>query len=452
MTPRHVLFVTIDTLRADHLSCMGYPRPTTPKLDALCSSEGLLFSQAYSQAPHTAGSVPSFMTSTYPLMYGGEGRINTKGLTIAECLKSQGFVTAGIHSNPFLSRAYGHDKGFDFFDDNFLFGVAKPLIFFHRAINYFRYEPYLTGKEMNRKALRWLRRQGLPVHQQGGRFFLWLHYMNVHGPYHPPAEYQRFFLQKAVSKRERHRLWKKMIHHGTELTAEEQKTLVDLYDAEIRCMDDCFAELFDELDRMGLRKDSVIAVTADHGEEFGEHQGFFHLKQLYDEVLHVPLILFGEELPKGRNIPDIVRLIDIAPTLFALLKVPQPQHFLGTSLVPLLEGSQSSLGLDVFCEVIGRRNGEKTRKFALHTPKYKYIAEYDADLTVVNQELYDLISDPRETINLVNDWSQETQAMDRKLRHYINLAGSLETPLEIPAEHNVDAEVESRLRDLGYLE
>jgi len=147
-----------------------------------------------------------------------------------------------------------------------------------------------------------------------------------------------------------------MIHHGTDLTAEERKTLVDLYDAEIRCMDDCFAELVSELDRLGLRKDSLIVVTADHGEEFGEHQGFFHLKQLYDEVLHVPLLLFGEGLPKGTQVSDMVRLIDVAPTIFALLGVPQPQHFLGTSLVPLIDGSKSS-----FAEVMEEWRQAKTR-------------------------------------------------------------------------------------------
>lgn len=452
MPAQHVVLVTIDTLRADHLSCMGYTRPTTPKIDALCRSQGTLFSQAYSQAPHTAGSMPSLFTSTYPLMYGGEGRINVSGLTMAECLKAQGFVTAGIHSNPFLSRAYGHDKGFDFFDDNFLFGVAKPLIFLHRAVNYFRYEPYLTGREMNRKVFRWLKEQGKPIHNRGERFFLWLHYMNVHGPYHPPADYQRLLGQRAVSKRERHLLWKKMIHHTTELTPADQQTLIDLYDAEIRCMDDCFAALMGELGHLGLREDCVIVVTADHGEEFGEHRGFFHLKQLYDEVLHVPLIMWGPGVPKGREITDMVRLIDVAPTLFALLEVPPPQHFLGTSLHLLLNGSTSSLGLDVFCEVIGRRNGHKTRKFALRTTDFKYIAEYDAEAKLLGQELYHLRTDPRETKNLVGERPHDAQALDLRLRHYINLAGSLDTPLEIPSPQNMDAEVERRLKDLGYID
>ncbi|MGH7264421.1 MAG: sulfatase [Candidatus Rokuibacteriota bacterium] len=449
---RHLVLVTIDTLRADHLGCLGYARPTTPRLDGLVRSEGVLFSRAYSQAPHTAGSMPSLFTSTYPFMHGGEGRVEPKGLTMAEGLSACGFVTAGLHSNPFLSRAYGHDKGFQHFDDNFLLGVARPLIFLHRAVNYLRYEPYLTGRELNRKAFRWLRGPGHRAHRDGSRIFLWLHYMNVHGPYHPPAAYQRLFLSRPVSVRERHRLWKKMIHHGTEVTEAERRLLVDLYDAEIRCMDDCFAELMDELDRLGLRRESLIVVTADHGEEFGEHDGYLHLKQLYDEVLHVPLILFGEGLPRGREVSDLVRLIDVAPTAFDLLGVPKPTHFMGTSLAPLLRDEFPSLGLDAFCEVIGRHEGERSRKFALRTTGFKYIVEYDSALRVVGQELYDLAADPGERVNLVHQRPADAQALDRRLRQYINQTRGLEAPLDIPADDEVERDVKARLRDLGYIE
>jgi len=448
MHPKHVILVTVDTLRADHLSCLGYPRPTTPKIDELAKS-GVLFTQAFAHGPNTGASMPSLFTSSYPLMYGGEGYVDGKGLTIAECLKAQGLVTAGLHSNPFLSRAYGHDKGFDFFDDNFSLGVARPLIFLHRIVNYFRYEPYLTGHELNRKAFRWIREHGQPIHRRGGRFFLWLHYMNVHGPYHPPAQYQHLFTRRPVSKLARHKLWKKMIHHGASITEEERRTLVDLYDAEIRCMDDCFAALIQELQALGIYDHSLIVLTADHGEEFGEHAGYFHLKQLYDEVLHVPLILWGPGLPRGEMISQQVRLIDVAPTVFDLLKLTSPSHFLGTSLMPLIEG-QGGVNLDLFCEVLGRLNGARTRRFALRTSVYKYIVEFDEDGHLIGRELYHLPTDPRELSNLIDVPPPELAELDRKLKTFINTTGGLEAAVE--TKDDVDEEVKRRLRDLGYIE
>jgi arylsulfatase len=415
--------------------------------------EGILFSQAISQSPHTPGSFPSLLSSTYPFQYGGEGFLSDERVTIAELLKQEGYTTAAFHSNPYLSWAYNYNKGFDDFDDSLLLGKNKLLTLLHRVINYFKVEPYLTAEEINKRAIFWLKKQ-----RSGEKIFLWLHYMDPHGPYQPPAEYQREFLDKVIDKKTAKKLWRRTVDDSESITEYERKTLIGLYDAEIRYLDEHIGKLIKKLKELSFFDKTLIVITADHGEQFQEHGKFNHPRQLYDELLRVPLIFIAPTLPKGGVISNQVRTIDIVPTIFDILGLKFHKNFEGTSLLPLINGEKDNLKLDAISEVEGEKEEKSVRKFSIGNEYYKYILVIDQDGNET-QELYDLRKDPREQNNLANEDDEEIKkimrSLDSKLRGHI---AKVEQGYDVTrkeerkmSEEEIK-EIKKRLRGLGYLD
>jgi len=208
----NLILLTIDCLRADHLSCLGYSKKTTPNLDNLASASAL-FTQAISVGSSTPSSFIAMFTSSYPLMYGGKLWITDSRTTLAQVLKEHGYHTAAFHSNPWISSYHGYHKGFDTFDDSFQKGwreslMRKPKGLIKRigGINSKLYEllskvyvatmvdkPYAKAEVLNKEAISWLK-------DNANNFFLWLHYMDVHEPYFPP--------KRIISPLEKYRLYK----------------------------------------------------------------------------------------------------------------------------------------------------------------------------------------------------------------------------------------------------
>lgn len=382
----NVLLITIDALRADHLGCMGYYRKLTPNLDRFAGS-GVLFTQAISASHMTPTSFVSMLTSTFPLMNGGGFDISKRGTTLPLVLKAHGYHTGAFLSNPWLSAYYGYHKGFDVFDNSIpesdmgMRVLGKLLSRGHTRVT-----PFAKAKELNKKAIAWL-------HDNRDDFFLWLHYMDVHGPYglrQNTASLLQSFLRRSA------------------LRTKNTSRRIDSYDAQIRYEDKMFGSLLYKLMELDILKDTLVVVTADHGQQFMEHGYYGHHSGLYDELIHVPLIIVGPGL-KSWIITQQISLLDLAPTILDIVGIEKPKTFLGDSLLGLMRESGTEGGrLGAISEtdvplVTSRLRGNqkrldaKRRVVSFRTPKWKYIYTEGGQ-----DELYCLETDPGERENLID--------------------------------------------------
>lgn len=454
----NVVLVTVDSLRADHLGCYGYDRDTSPFIDTL-ASRGLSF-DAYANANATRASFPSIVTSTYPLEHGGFEYLSENRTTIGTAMSDAGFETAAVHSNLWLSAEYGYDRGFDRFYDS----KSEPTLtarvrtylkenldndgVVYNTLQYLydRTEEqagldigqtYKDAGEITNRAIQWLEQMG------DDDVFLWVHYMDVHHPYVPhEREFEELGLGTPPGEREAIKLRRKMLEQPDAVTDEEVETLIALYDAEIRFCDRHIERLYDAVEgTLGL-DDTTFVFTADHGEEFGEHDGFSHNPSMYDEVLHVPFIVTGAESADTDSLSsheDVdVELLDTAPTVCALGGVSPPAKYRGRSVFDRVETGHAA-------RVISETTMGDDYKLALRADGWKYIWDRDSETT----ELYNLDADPDEAESVVNSKPEKATEMREELVEHISLVR--ETNEDLP-NIAMDTETERRLKDLGYLE
>jgi len=410
----NILLITIDSLRFDHLGCYGYGKDTSPNIDALVT-KGTLFTEAISNGGNTPFSFPAMLASALPPLDVNECEvIMQRHASLAELLHRAGYRTAAFHSNPFLSRFYGYDKGFDVFQDNLgalslknmrqwlmvhifskpprkaLFNLLAKLDKYLESFAFaIRGRPIVSAQQISRQAISWLKSHDDP-------FFLWLHYMDVHNPYVPPQRYVRQFHGQHINRYTMNRLWQKMLARPPQLLPYEVETLKNLYDAEIKYVDDAIGWL---LDKSGSRlEDTIIIVTADHGEEFGEHGKFSH-QTLYNGVIHVPLIITGPGVEAGGIVREQVSLIDLAPTIAELVGLKKVSTFCGESLLPLMmqEKRAAKGAVSIWSDP-----QPPQRLFAYRTSGWKYISTRSATTpeVVLAEEVYNLRDDPGESVNL----------------------------------------------------
>lgn len=450
---RDIVLVTVDSLRADHVGWHGYDRNTTPNLDQRAAS-AKIFTSAFAHACSTRPSFPSIMTSSYALEYGGFERLSPKRTTIAELLKKSGYETAGFHSNLYLSADFGYDRGFDrFFDsksdpgtiaklrqevkthldsDGRLYGLLQQA--FNATEKQAGIElgsAYIDAEEITDRALSWASSTSSTPR------FLWVHYMDVHHPYVPPAEHQKRFRDEPVNDRDAVQLRRKMLESPGEITDQEFNTLIDLYDAEISYVDGQVERLIETL-QAKWDNDPVIAFTADHGEEFLDHGGFSHSATFHDEVIHVPLFV---ETGEGETVENdnLVGLMDLAPTLADEADADRPETYRGQPLSQVEDQWNRS-------EVISEWADTDTddRRFAVRTTNWKYVREENGD-----EQLYDLTADPDE----MNDLAAENSDVLSELRETLeDHLATLDESREDLGDVEMDKEVRQRLRDLGYQE
>ncbi len=395
----NVILISIDTLRADHLSAYGYAKLQTPTLDRL-AGQGVLFEQAISPVPLTLPAHASLLTGTLPLSHGIRDNtgfvLSEKHTTLAQALGARGFRTGAFVGAFVLDSRFGLDHGFDYYFDNFdseTLETAKLQISERRA------------EDVLAEARRWISQAG------GERFFAFIHLFDPHAPYAAPAEYQA-----------PNRL---------------------AYDAEVAYVDAQLGKFISFLEGRGLWTSSLIVVTADHGEGLGEHGELHHGMFLYDATLHVPLII---KLPgpaqRGRRTPDQARLIDVAPTVLDLLNLPPLPNVQGVSLKTAINGgtlpelaaySETQLpflnygwsGLDAY-----RAKGEKL----IDAPR---------------PELYDLKKDPGETVNLFAGNRTRAEQL-RQVKQRI-AAQAADRSSGSARQTRVDQGTIQKLRSLGYL-
>lgn len=430
----NIVLVTTDSLRADHVYGDAVE---TPAHDAL-SSRGQTYYQAFAQGPFTTFSMPSLFTSRYPssLRY-LEFSDKTIGVyiedepTIPGVLRERGYETAGFHSNPLLSNLFGFDSGFDAFDArlplsglNVLPGRAKILT--DKLLRMVRKHPYLPAEKLTTKGLNWLdERNG------DAPFFLWLHYMDVHGPYQSKSGWSY------RNKYRGERLWRKAVTRPAAVTDEERERLKEWYREEIEYTDRCLGRLVNGLDDRGLLDETLVVATADHGEQFGEHGRYSHPHQVYEELIRVPLIVAGP----GRadeDVDDIVELVDVGPTLSRAAGADVPESFVGDGLEP---GRRDEAVAISEAELVPTYTG------SVRTDRWKYIREGDDEM------LFDLDSDPDELEDVSGRETELCEDLATRLDDHLSVSGRDIGPDRSVANVDIDeGKTEDRLRDLGYLE
>lgn len=316
---RNVVLVSIDALGAAHTGAYGYARPTTPRLDEL-AREGVLFERAYSQQVWTLTSHLSMLTGLYPQVHGASERtpVHSGVPTLAELLTEAGFDTASfVGTDIYMSPRFGIARGFG------------------------HYQIQLGGaRKANRARFEWLAQQAqLQRRNPEHRFFLFAHYFDVHSdvggdvPYAAPEPYARQFLPEDLewSRRGDTSLLMELQKSG-QVTDEDRTALTALYDGGVRyCDEECLGTLVAELRRLDLYDDTLIVVTADHGEEIFEH-GMCSHQQPYEETSRVPLVFRGPGLAAGRRAVATVELVDIMPTVLTLVDLPIPDGVQGRDL------------------------------------------------------------------------------------------------------------------------
>lgn len=423
-----IFVLVIDALRPGHMGCYGYPRETTPTLDSLTAS-GAVFEHALSAANYTLASVPSIFTGVFPSVHGvvEEGdRLSDEVTTLAERLRDLGYATAAFAPNPSLGRRFNFGQGFDLYDDKAL-----------RNDETVPWRHFETAERIQSAALRFLDARPSEPH------FLYLHYRDVHGPYVPPPPYDRMFLEGSELRPPRQLTPAEISARPDYLTLdgapEELDYYLAQYDGEIRYTDDRIAELLAALKQRGRLRRAWIIVTADHGESFLEHGVWNHGSELFEEEIHVPLIIVAPDgRGRGRRIAYGAQGTDLFPTLLQMAGAPVPAGIQGQSLLSLLEGAVWPERTR-FAEGRGRAMVRLGRhKLLWHGVERRYM-------------LFDLQVDPGETRDLLAGRKLDARRLEHSLRRFV--LSSRELARSFPRERvAVDGQLERELRALGYLQ
>ncbi len=466
---RNVVLIVLDALRYDHLSQNGYARETTPQLDAL-AAEGVVFENAQAQAPWTKPSTATILTSLYPSTHGVNPMASAVPPSVAllpEMLRRYGFRTAVFTANYFITPEFGFDRGTEHFYSSRAPRLPQLMLGHLLALTGDRVRPLGTIVEALVKLERTTRGGGAPAgglsaeglvrafwtwsHGIGNdRFFAYLHFMEPHAPYNPPAPYDRLFMPEHLVGRP------KVINFpeftgflpfdpGRPASADSLASMIALYDGGIRLADYWVGELVRDLKQRGLFENTLILVTADHGEEFYDHGGWGHGQSLYEELLHVPLILCGPEMEpaRSRRLPNVVRHVDLVPTILDVCGLPVPEELAGQSLLPIVRGEEpEEPARPVYSEVDFGGHGARS----LREGGRKVIrAQRGAD---GRRFAFDLAADPGEQEDLVTGAAPWPAEMFPRLDEFHASAARNAAP---GVSITIDEATRERLRAIGYL-
>ena len=338
----NVLLISIDSLRADHLGCYGYGRRTSPRIDAL-AAEGALFEQAISTTSWTLPAHAALLTGLADSVHGctdTDKPLVPGRITLAERLAEHGYATAGFFSGPYLHPVFGLSQGFETWVDctsyaGFNDQRAQETGTIEGPDVWRRANDDVTNPTVLREVAAWLR---------GSRrepFLAFVHLWDVHFDFVPPPPYDTLFdPDYAGEMTGRDFFFDPRIAPG--MPERDLEHLIALYDGEIAWTDHHVGAILDLLGELGLADDTLVVLTSDHGTAFFEHGQRAHRNGLFDELVHVPLVLrLPGAVPAGARVPDQVSSIDVVPTVLELLGLGVPDDVMGRSLVPALRGEAS---------------------------------------------------------------------------------------------------------------
>jgi len=403
--PRNLLLITIDTLRADHLSCNGAENVATPNLDRL-AREGVNFSRVRAPVPLTLPSHASILTGNYPPTHGvrenAAAPLSEDQLTLQEVLQSNGYETAAFLGSFVLDRRFGLAQGFDVYDDR-VWTSAEELekLQAERPAEavFDAFEDWLADRVGQRP------------------FFAWLHFYDPHAPYLPPEPYRTRYRGNP-------------------------------YAGEVAYADEVVGRVWTTLESRALLPRTVIGVVGDHGEGLGEHQEATHSVLIYNSTLHVPMILYSPgQIPAGSRVKTLTSLVDLAPTLLDLVGFPHDLG-IGRSLFPRIGLSKAAVEQgdeqprSVYSESLyAQRNLGWSPLFGVEGRDFKLILGAEP-------ELFDLGADPEERRNLAAERPETVSALKEQ---FATLGIGLETASQEEEAASLDPETVARLRSLGYL-
>jgi arylsulfatase A-like enzyme/Flp pilus assembly protein TadD len=388
----NLLLITIDTLRADRLSCYDSTHVRTPNIDSL-AQKGILFLRAFSNTPTTLPSHASILLGITPLRHGVHDNYNfivhEELLTLAEHLKNYGYSTGAIIGAHPLDSRFGLDQGFDTYDDDYERSSSQKFAHGERRAD-----------DVAQKAIEWLKIQKSP-------WFLWTHFYDPHDPYKPPEPFISEYMDRS-------------------------------YDGEVAFVDEELGKLLDYIENSNLLKNTLIVLTSDHGESLEEHGEKTHGYFAYNSTLWVPLII---TVPEGshRRVEQYVGHIDIFPTACDILEIPQPPSIQGISLLPAINGKrlpERSLYLESLYPHYSRG----------WAPLQGYIANKEKFIESPLPELYDLELDFQETQNIA-----KTNTLGRYRNELNEILQDRPRPEEKSLRKKVDRESMEKLKSLGYI-
>lgn len=368
--PPHIIFVVVDALRADHVSSYGYPRQTTPNLDSQVAEQGVLFTDVTAASSWTNPSSGAMLTSHTPssidtVWSDMERRMPEDEELLAEYLHDAGYKTAGFVSNWWLRAQFGYDQGFDVYQNTTGDDARRAFA-------------------INDLATKWLDNNINELQRSGQPLFLFLYYLDPHTWYEPLPPYDTLYDSTYTGT-----LTAEVYGHGQEVVAgnivpteRDVEHLLALYDGEISYWDFYLGQIFDYLQIKGLLENSIIVVTSDHGQMFGEHGKWIHRNSLYEEVVRVPLLFrYPARLASGQVLTTPVHMMDITPTLLDLVDVPVPNHMQGQSLLPQMQGGPAPVSRPIFSEMAGETDpnsdaywiAPRTNLYSVKQDGWKYI-------------------------------------------------------------------------------
>jgi len=422
--PPHVVFITVDTLRADHMSTYGYERETSPVLDGLIES-GLAFAEARTVEPLTSPALCSMLTSRYPHQHGAtrNGLRMRSGLdSLPKLLASEGYATAAFPGNWTLrDKLSGLAEHFDDYD---------PVLTKKRWWGMLRSEA--LAADLNERALAWV-----DTHLDAGSaapFMLWVHYTEPHAPYLLHEQYiERLGIEQNKKK-------KKKI------------SAVDRYDTEIAYVDGMIGELLDRLYERVDKKNLVLIFAADHGESLGEHDYWGHGRNLYEPTLRIPMSITWQGKIAPRRVKAPALLIDLAPTVASLIGLATPSTFEGYDWTATLAGSDEPMDRVTHYEahksaVLTAHDSDLARRAGLIDVGLLHRGQKEIFRVKNGRQMrFDLSSDPEELADLSGKHAEPTEVLGQWLSQISNALRNLDEQIPEP----LDEESIERLRALGY--
>ncbi len=466
MNRPNVILLTLDTLRADMVGCYGQrsfrgwsEASPTPHLDRM-AAQSVLFQNAITGGSWTQAAFPPLLTSTYASMYGGcLGRLSPQRPSPVEALAQAGYRTAAFSTSPLLSRKYGYDRGFRHFYD-LLPQRGNPSLRRLKGGQALLRQPWLqraaqtlgadlrpaavygSAEELTQRSIDWLR-EAAAQSQPQQPYFLWLHYMDVHWPYHLEEDLKD---ARACAQ-----AWRDLAHlyevnwHGAAVSAQQRAHYVALYERALAYLDRQLGRLFAVLEELEQVENTLLIIVSDHGEEFLERKHWGHFEvNLHDEILRVPLLMRLPGQSEGRVVHSQVRTLDIMPTVLELCRCPAPEAMEGESLTPLWAGNGNAYKGQLSISEMWR---DGRHIIALRTGRFKYIWDSKEP---ERPRLYDLAVDPQEQQNRASDESALAARFQQQVdQHRQGVAAT--APAAVALEPEMDHELLNRLRDLGYV-
>lgn len=479
-----VVFVVMDTVKAENVSAYGYERQTTPVFDRF-ATEGVLFEKASAPATWSLPAHASLFTGTFPSVHNAHGEtrwLDEKLPTIAQAMSEAGWETRCFTANPHISPSFGLTRGFEWSDQAWITGAGgRGFSFIYRLVDTLGVTAKdKGGGQVVDNVASWMASRS----DDAPPAFVFVNFLEAHFPFHQlPEEYRYAYTDLPLGELRAVGQIAFGVQMGRQLTDEEfqriHQPIVDMYDGGVKYTDFLLGQIIDEWRKRGTLDDTVFVVLADHGEHVGEHGAFGHVSSLYEQDLAVPFaIRYPSKIPAGSTVPEPISTLGTFATIYDLVDLTPPDTLQVGSLLPALapriEGQPFTVGQPVIAERFeeellsarfkpGTANGEGP----LVSPWGRYRTYRNGDLKLVQHyehgtfstHLFDLASDPGETTDIANGAMTmfRRQELEQELEAITRLKGMPALDAEVGAAVDggapeMDEAMKAQLRALGYIE